>query len=142
MANPSDDVLRKIYAESKTIAVVGVSSDQSKPSNIVPRYLQTMDYRVIPISPKGGELLGETAYTSLEEVEGDVDIVDVFRPAEEAPGIAKQAVAIGAKVLWLQAGIASDEAEAIAREGGLEVVQDICIGVTHGRLGLGPGPYG
>lgn len=142
MANPSDEVLRQIYADSETIAVVGVSTDESKPSNIVPRYMQRMGFRVIPISPKGGELLGEAAHTSLDDVKAAVDVVDVFRPAEEAPGIAKQAVALGAKVLWLQAGIYSEEAEAIAREGGLEVVMDICIGVTHGRLGLGPGPYG
>lgn len=142
MANPSDDVLRQIYADTKTIAVVGVSTDESKPSNIVPRYMQRQGFRVIPITPKGGELLGETAYTSLADAGAEVDVVDVFRPAEEAPGIAEQAVKLGAKVLWLQAGIFSDEAEKIARDGGLEVVQDICIGVTHGRLGLGPGPYG
>lgn len=142
MANPNDDVLRQIYADNKTIAVVGVSADETKPSHVVPRYMQRMGYRVIPVSPRGGELLGETAFTSLDDLEAPVDVVDVFRPSEEAPAIAKQAVALGAKVLWLQAGIYSEEAEKIARDGGLEVVQDICIGVTHGRLGLGPGPYG
>lgn len=142
MSNPSDEVLREIYADTKTIAVVGASTDEAKPSHIVPSYMQRQGYRVIPISPKAGEIFGEAVIGSLEEVKAAVDIVDVFRPAEEAPALAKQAVAIGAKVLWLQAGVYSEEAEKIARDGGLEVVMDICIGVTHGRLGLGPGPYG
>lgn len=142
MANPSDEVLRQIYADTKTIAVVGASGDETKPGNIIPSYLRSQGFRVIPVNPKGGELFGEAVRGSLEELKGLVDVVDVFRPAEETPEIAKQAVAIGAKVLWLQAGIYSEEAEKIARDGGLEVVMDICMGATHGRLGLGPGPYG
>lgn len=142
MPNPSDDVLKQIYADTKTIAAVGASTDETKPSHIIPSYLKSQGFRVIPVSPKGGELFGETVHPSLEDVKAPIDVVDVFRPAEEAPEIAKQAVALGAKVLWLQAGIYSEEAEKIARDGGLEVVMDICMGVTHGRLGLGPGPYG
>ena len=138
----NDDELRRIYAESKVIAVVGMSADPYKPSHSIPRYLQSCGYRVIPVTPKGGEILGERAYTSLEEIDGvDIDVVDVFRPAEEAPDIARSAVAIGADVLWLQAGISSDEAERIAQEGGLRVVMDACMGATHARLGLGPGPH-
>ncbi|MGH2727131.1 MAG: CoA-binding protein [Actinomycetota bacterium] len=140
MTAPSQDDLRKIYADTKTIAVIGVSADESKASNRIPRYLQSQGYRIIPVTPKGGEILGEKAYPSLTEIEGDVDVVDVFRPAEEAPAIARDAVAIGAKVLWLQSGIESEEAERIGEDGGLVVVMDRCMGATHRQLGLGPGP--
>lgn len=131
---PSDDELRSIYENTKTIAVVGASSDQSKPAHNIPAYLQSVGFRIIPVSPKGGELFGETVRTSLADIDEPVDVVDVFRPAEEAPKIAEEAAAIGAKVLWLQAGIWSDEAYALAKEKGLEVVMDMCMGATHQRL--------
>ena len=140
MANPTDDELKQIYADTKTIAVVGASSDEKKPSHNIPAYLQEQGYRIIPVSPKGGEIFGEKVYTSLTDVDVPVDVVDVFRPSEETPDIARDAVKIGAKVLWLQVGIESDEAEEIARAGGLNVVMDTCMGATHRRLGLGPGP--
>lgn len=140
MTAPTQDDLRKIYADTKTIAVVGASGDEAKASNRIPRYLQSQGYRIIPVSPKSGEILGERVYASLGEIEDSVDVVDVFRPAEEAPAIAREAVAIGAKVLWLQSGIESDEAEQIGEEGGLTVVMDRCMGATHRQLGLGPGP--
>lgn len=140
MTAPSQDDLKKIYAETKTIAVVGASGDETKASNRIPRYLQSQGYRIIPVTPKGGEVLGEKAYTKLTEIEEPVDVVDVFRPAEETPAIATDAVAIGAKVLWLQSGIESEEAERIGEEGGLQVVMDRCMGATHRQLGLGPGP--
>lgn len=140
MAITDDDQLREIYADTKTIAVVGASSDQHKPAHRIPAYLQRMGFRVIPVSPKGGELFGERVRTSLVEIDEPIDVVDVFRPSEETPGIAKEAVSVNAKVLWLQAGIESDEAEAIAKEGGLEVVMNMCMGETHARLGLGPEP--
>jgi hypothetical protein len=92
------------------------------------------------VSPKGGECFGERVYAKLTDIEETVDVVDVFRPAEETPQIASDAVAIGAKVLWLQSGIANDEAEAIGEAGGLTVVMDRCMGATHRQLGLGPGP--
>ena len=142
MANPSDDELRKIYAETKTIAVVGASNDESKDANSVPRYLQGQGFRIVPVNPRGGEILGERAFASLADVDIPVDVVDVFRPSEETPGIARDAVAIGAKVLWLQVGIESEEAEAIAQQGGLKIVMNMCMRVTHRRLGLGPGPDG
>jgi predicted CoA-binding protein len=135
-----DDELREIYSSTKTIAVVGASSDTSKPGHRIPRYLQSQGFRIIPVSPKGGEILGEHVYTSLKEVDVPVDVVDVFRPAEEAPAIAQDAVAIGAKVLWLQTGIVSADAAEIARAEGLQVVMNTCMGETHARLGLGPGP--
>ena len=131
---PSDDELRSIYSDTKTIAIVGASSDPAKAAHSIPTYLQEQGFRIIPVSPRGGELFGEAVATSLNEIDGDVDVVDVFRPAEEAVAIAQQAVAIGAKVLWLQAGVTSDEAAEIARVGGLQVVMDMCMGDTHGRL--------
>ncbi len=131
---PTDDELRAIYANTKTIAVVGASGDPSKPAHTIPAYLQSVGFRIIPVSPKGGELFGETVRTSLGDIDEPVDVVDVFRPAEEAPGIAREAVAIGAKVLWLQGGVWSDEAYAIGAENGLKVVMDMCMGATHQRL--------
>jgi predicted CoA-binding protein len=131
---PTDDELRAIYAATKTIAVVGASGDPAKAGHTIPAYLQSVGFRIIPVSPKGGELFGETVRTSLDEIDEPVDVVDVFRPAEEAPGIARAAAALGAKVLWLQAGIWSDEAYAIASEQGLTVIMDMCMGATHQRL--------
>ncbi len=136
----SDEQLRRIYQESRTIAVVGASTSPDKPAHFVPEYLQEQGFRVIPVNPAAEEILGEQAYPSLEEIDAPVDVVDVFRPAEEAPDIARQAVGAGAKVLWLQEGIFSEEAAHIARDAGLLVVMDRCIGRTHGALGLGPGP--
>ena len=90
MGDPTKDDLLKVYAETKTIAVVGASGDESKQSHKIPRYLQSQGYRIIPVSPKGGEILGEKVYTSLAEIPEPVDVVDVFRPAEETPGIAER----------------------------------------------------
>lgn len=132
--------LLQIYAETRTIAVVGASEDESKPSHRIPRYLQSQGYRILPVNPHGGEILGEAAARSLEELEVAVDVVDVFRPAEETPEIARQAIAIDARVLWLQLGIESEEARRIAEEAGLTAVMDRCMGETHAELGLGPGP--
>jgi uncharacterized protein len=130
----------RIYAETKTIAVVGASADPSKPAHQIPRYLQRQGYRILPVNPRDGELLGEAAARSLAQVDRPVDVVDVFRPAEEAPEIAREAIAIGAKVLWLQLGIESEEAKRLAEAAGLTVVMNRCMGETHGELGLGPGP--
>jgi uncharacterized protein len=129
-----------IYAETKTIAVVGASTDPSKPAHQIPRYLQRQGYRILPVNPRGGEILGEAAARSLTEVDRPVDVVDVFRPAEEAPQIAREAIAVGAKVLWLQLGIESEEAKRLAEAAGLTVVMNRCMGATHAELGLGPGP--
>jgi uncharacterized protein len=132
--------LARIYAEATTIAVVGASGDPSKPAHRIPRYLQEQGYRIVPVNPRGGELFGEPVARSLSEVDGPVDVVDVFRPAAEAPQIAREAVEIGAKVLWLQLGIESEEARQIAEAAGLTVVMNRCLGETHRELGLGSGP--
>jgi predicted CoA-binding protein len=132
--------LARIFAETKTIAVVGASGDPSKPAHRIPRYLQRQGYRIVPVNPRGGELLGEPVARSLAEVEGPVDVVDVFRPASETPQVAREAAEIGAKVLWLQLGIESEEARQLAESAGITVVMDRCMGEAHGELGLGPGP--
>ena len=132
--------LLRIYAESRTIAVVGASADEMKAAHRIPRYLQAQRYRIVPINLRGGQLFGERVFHSLAEVDVPIDVVDVFRPAGEAPEIARQAIAIGAKVLWLQLGIVSEEARQMAEAAGLTVVMNRCMGATHGLLGLGPGP--
>jgi predicted CoA-binding protein len=132
--------LVRIFAETRTIAVVGASGDSSKPAHSVPRYLQRQGYRILPVNPRGGELLGEAVARSLSELDGPVDVVDVFRPAAEAPQIAREAIKVRAKVLWLQLGIVSEEAKQVAEAAGLTVMMDQCMGETHGELGLGRGP--
>jgi uncharacterized protein len=140
MDAPLRERLLRIYAETRTIAVVGASGDPAKPAHRIPRYLQRQGYRILPVNPRGGELLGEPVARSLAEVDGPVDVVDVFRPAEEAPRIAREAIEAGAKVLWLQVGIESEEARQEAEAAGLTVVMDRCMGAAHAELGLGPGP--
>src|SRR2546421_8061155 len=132
--------LLRIYAETRTIAVVGASADESKAAHQIPLYLQSQGYRIVPVNPRGGELLGEPVFRSLAQIDVPVDVVEVFRPAQETPEIARQAIAIGAKVLWLQLGIVSEEARQIAEAAGLTVVMNRCMGATHALLGLGPGP--
>jgi uncharacterized protein len=132
--------LVRIFANTTTIAVVGASGDPAKPAHQIPRYLQRQGYRIIPVNPRGGELFGEPVARSLAEVDGPVDVVDVFRPSEETPEIAREAAEIGAKVLWLQLGIESEEARKLAESAGLTVVMNRCMGEAHRQLGLGPGP--
>jgi predicted CoA-binding protein len=132
--NPPDDVLRKLLTEARTIAVVGASSKPHRASYGIFQKLLAAGYRVIPVNPNETEVLGQRAYPSLKTVPGKVDIVDVFRRAEETPAIADSAVSIGAAALWLQQGIVSDRAAARAVAGGLVVVMDQCIGVTHSFL--------
>jgi predicted CoA-binding protein len=133
---PSDATLRSILDEARTIAVVGLSSKPERDSYGVSRYLQRRGYRVVPVNPNETEVLGEKAYPLLLDVPADtaVDIVDVFRKAEETPSVADQAVRAGAKVLWLQEGIVNDEARRIAEDGGLTVVMGLCIRTTRERL--------
>ena len=137
---PSRDDLLRIYADTKVIAVVGASDDRSKPAGNIPAYLQSQGYRIIPVNPTRDTVLGERSYASLADVDEPVDVVDVFRPAPEGADIARQAAEIGAKVIWFQPGTQSGEASRIGHKAGLTVVSRICMGATHGTLGLGPGP--
>jgi predicted CoA-binding protein len=133
-ANPSDAGLRQVLADATTIAMVGASSNPDKASHGIMQKLQSVGYRVIPVNPRETEVLGERSYPSLLDVPERIDIVDVFRRAEDTPGIADDAVAVGAKALWLQTGIVNEEAAARATAGGLIVVMDACIGATHSLL--------
>jgi predicted CoA-binding protein len=119
----------EILQSASTIAVVGASRDPNKAGGSVPYGLQRRGFRVIPINPFADELFGERVYRSLAEVPEKIDIVDVFRPSEDAPELARQAVAAGAKALWLQLGIRSEEARQIAEAAGLEFVEDQCTAV-------------
>jgi O-acetylhomoserine (thiol)-lyase len=132
-----DAQIAAILARVKTIAMVGASSNWNRPSYFVMKYLQGKGYRVIPVNPgiAGQTLLGERVYAALAEIPEPVDMVDVFRPAAEAPGIAEQAIAVGAKVLWMQLGIRHDEAARLAEAAGIEVVMNRCPKIEFGRLG-------
>lgn len=133
-ANPSDAELKQLLTSATTIAIVGASSNPDKASHGIMQKLQSVGYRVIPVNPKETEILGERSYPSLIDVPERIAIVDVFRRAEDTPGIADEAVTIGAQALWLQTGIVSEDAAARARAGGLTVVMDACIGATHSML--------
>lgn len=117
---------RDILSRSRRIAVVGCSASPGKDAHEVPRFLLERGFDVQPVNPTAGEVFGRKAYKSLAEVPGPIDLVNVFRPAEEAPSIARQAVQAGAKALWLQLGIRSPEAKRIAEEAGLAYVEDRC----------------
>jgi len=134
---PSDQELRSILGEAKTIAVVGLSSKPHRDSHSVAAYLQRKGYRILPVNPNETEVLGEKAYPSLLDVPEHVDVVDVFRRAEYTPEVAEQAVKIGARVLWLQDGIVNEDAWRIGQEGGLDVVMGVCIRTTKSRLERG-----
>jgi predicted CoA-binding protein len=126
----------RILREAATIAVVGLSRDPAKAAHSVPRALQAFGFRVIPVNPYADELLGERSYPSLAEVPDELDVVDVFRPSDDAPAIARAAVEQGAKALWLQLGLRSDEARRIAEDGGLAYVEDRCIAVERAKYGI------
>jgi predicted CoA-binding protein len=126
--------MRRLVARSRTVAIVGMSADPQKASAFVASYLQHEGYRIVPVNPRGGRVLGETIYRDLASIPVPIDIVDVFRPSAEAPGFARQAVAIGARALWLQLRIVSFEAAAIAEAAGLDVVMDRCVKMEHGRF--------
>jgi len=133
-SNPSDQELRQILSNASTIAVVGASSKPDRSSYGIMRRLQQVGYRVVPVNPNETEVLGERAYPSLKDVPIRIDIVDVFRRPEFTPAIADDAVAVGAKVLWLQSGIENADAAARARAGGLTVVMDACLATVHSFL--------
>jgi len=136
----SDDQLKALLEATRTIAMVGASSKPDRPSYGVFARLVRAGYRVIPVNPFETEVHGVRAYPSLAEVPERVDLVDVFRRAEETPPIADEAVRIGAKIFWLQLGIVNEEAAARATAGGLTVVMDSCLAVVVARLGIAIAP--
>jgi predicted CoA-binding protein len=131
-----DDIasLRRILKSCRTIAVVGLSADWNRPSNFAAKYMQQHGYRVIPVNPRYPEVLGERCYPRLEDIPEPVDMVDVFRRTADVLPIAQSAVAIGAKCLWQQLGVINLEADAKAREAGLDSVMDRCVKIEHARL--------
>ena len=126
-------VIRETLGSAKTIAIVGMSTNRQKASQFVATYLNYSGYTIIPVNPSADEILGLPCYPNLSSIPGKVDIVDVFRPAAACPPIAEEAVRIGAKLLWLQLGVISEEAAGIAEAGGMQVVMDRCIKMEHGR---------
>jgi predicted CoA-binding protein len=133
------DKIRRILRGSRTIAVVGLSAQWHRPSYFAAKYLQEHGYRVIPVNPMYAEVLGEKCYKSVRDIAEPVDVVDCFRKASEIPALAQDAIAIGARVLWMQIGVENGEARACAEAAGLEVVENRCMKIEHGRFfgGLG-----
>jgi predicted CoA-binding protein len=131
-----DDIpgLRRILAQSRTIAVVGLSANWYRPSYFAAKYMQEHGYRIIPVNPTYAEVLGERCYPSVASIPEPVDVVDCFRKPDEMPALARDAVAKGATVLWMQLGIRSDEAARIATQAGLDVVMDRCMKIEHARI--------
>jgi predicted CoA-binding protein len=132
----SDDYLRAVLKKVHVIAMVGASPNWNRPSYFAMKYLQGKGYRVIPVNPvaAGQEILGEKAYANLKDIPDKVDMVDIFRASEFAPAIAEDAIAIGAKVLWMQLGVRNDEAARRAEAAGLEVVMNRCPKIEYARL--------
>jgi uncharacterized protein len=126
--------LRRVLSESRTLAVVGLSADWYRPSNFAAKYMQEHGFRVIPVNPKYAEILGEKCYPDLRSIPEPVDLVDVFRKPQDCLPIAQDAVAIGAKVLWLQIGVINEEAKRIAEAAGLTVVMNRCVKIEYARL--------
>ena len=134
MSETGPEEIRDILRSARTIAVVGLSDDPSRPSHGVAAYLQAQGYRIIPVNPGVREVLGEKAHARLEDVPEKIDVVDVFRRPEHVPAIVDAAIAIGAKVVWLQDGVVHEAAAAKARAAGLRVVMDRCMLRDHRRL--------
>lgn len=132
--NPGDQEIKDLLTRSKTIAVVGLSDKPERDSYRVAQYMQEKGYRIIPINPRVKEVLGEKAYPNLAAVPGPVDIVNVFRRSEEVPGVVKEALALKPAAVWLQLGVISEEAAALAKDRGLPLVMDRCLKIEHGRL--------
>jgi uncharacterized protein len=125
--------IQRVLHTSKTIAVVGLSPNELRASYFVGYYLRRHGYRVIPVNPRESEILGQKCYPSLPDVPEPVDVVDVFRAPDALPGIARDAVAIGAKTLWCQFGVINDEGAQVAEDGGVTVIMDRCLKVEHAR---------
>ena len=131
--------IRRILRTYRTIAVVGLSAQWHRPSYFAAKYMQEHGYRIIPVNPTYNAVMGEKAYKTLRDIPEKVDIVDCFRRSEEIPAIAEDAIAIGARVLWMQLGVENPAARRMAEQAGLEVVENRCVKIEHGRFfgGLG-----
>ena len=127
------DAILELLKNYKTIAVVGLSSNPMRPSFGVMEYMQFVGYRIIPVNPNETEVLGEKSYARLEDVPEKIDIVNVFRRAEEVPPVVESAIRVGAKAVWMQSGIENEEAAERARAAGMMVIEDACILVEHRR---------
>jgi uncharacterized protein len=136
--NMNDQTIRDVLTQTQRIALVGASDRTERASYGVMRYLLDQGYDVVPVSPKlaGQQLLGQTVYGTLAEIPGKIDMVDVFRNSEAAWGVAQEAIAIGAKTLWLQLGVINEQAAVLARDAGLTVVMDRCPKIEIPRLGV------
>ena len=128
--------IKEIFSQYKSIAMIGVSNDQTKASTIVMKYMQKYGFKVYPVNPfaKGQKILGEEVFAKITDIKNSVDIVDVFRPSEEALDIAKDTVKIGAKVLWLQLGIRSHAARSIVESKKIEYIEDKCTKIEYEKL--------
>ena len=134
--NASPDEIRQLLSEAHTIAVVGLSDKPDRDIHHVAAYLQQHGYRIIPVNPAVASVLGERSYARLEDVAEKIDIVDIFRKPEAVPAIVESAIAVGAKAIWMQLGIAHNAAADQARAAGLAVVMNKCILIEHRRLGV------
>ncbi|MCX7569059.1 CoA-binding protein [Tumebacillus sp. DT12] len=132
--NPTDEQLVDLLKNAKTIAVVGLSEDVTKPSYEVSKYIQSQGYEVVPVNPNADVVLGRKAHPSLTETEGPIDIVNVFRRSHEVAAIVEQAIQIKAKAIWTQLQIVDEEAAQRAQEAGLTVIMDRCLKIEHRRL--------
>ena len=132
------DKIKNILSKYKTIAIVGVSKDESKPSAIVMKYMQKYGFKVIPVNPsaKGEKILGEEVFEKLEDIKTHIDIVDVFRPSSEVLNLAEETVKIGAKVLWLQLGIRSEEAKELVESQNIDYIENRCTKMEYQKLFL------
>ena len=132
--NASPEEIAAILRRYRTVVVVGLSTDPLKPSHQVARYLQSQGYRIIPVNPHCQEILGEKCFSSLKDVPKPVEVVDIFRQVAAIPGIVEEAIAVGAKVIWMQLGLEHFEAAARARHAGLQVVMNRCPKMEYGKL--------
>jgi predicted CoA-binding protein len=139
MTHPSDEVLRALLGQARTIAIVGLSDKTDRDSNEIARYLQGAGYRIVPVNPRLTEVLGEPAYPSVASIPStiQVDVVDIFRRPEEVPPIVEESIARGVPTVWMQLGVAHPDAAARGRSAGLTVVEDLCIMTQHRRLAIG-----
>ncbi len=134
MRNPTDEEIKEILKRAKNIAVVGLSDKPGRDSHRVAAYLKTRGYKIFPVNPTIEETLGERSYPRLEDIPEPIDVVDIFRAPEHVPPIVESAIAIGAKVVWMQLGVVNEEAAERARGAGLTVVMDRCMMQEHKRL--------